>query len=87
MKTLTFYEINVETPIPWELPSSHPYFRAASGNEKYVFDAINDLGAATLRRVCRQLGGLSQFEINQALGSLRSHNLITRRTLSAHDED
>ena len=77
MKTLVFYEVNESALHQFPLGT----------NESWVYDAINNLGAATLRRLAKEIPGLTNSEINKALGVLLNHEMITRRTLSAHGLD
>jgi len=80
MKTLIFYEVNELGPLSLKLPK-------LTENASIVFDTINNLGAATERRLQRRLPGLSAQEIRNALNELREEHLIIRRTLEADIND
>jgi hypothetical protein len=82
MKTLTFYEVN-------EATSSRALFDRFPPGEKAreVFDLINNRGAVTLKQLRLELPDFSGMDLSSALTDLRRYDLITRRTLSAHEED
>jgi hypothetical protein len=82
VKTLTFYEVN-------ETTSSQALFDNFPPDEpaRQVFDVINNQGAVTLRQLRLELPDFSGLALAEALNRLRAYDLITRRTLSAHEED
>lgn len=80
MKTLIFYEVNELGPLSTRLPT-------LSDNANQVFDVINNLGAATRHCLVHKLTGLSTAEVDSGLSDLLHYNLITRRNVSAHDNE
>jgi len=82
MKTLTFYEVNEATGSQALFDHFPPDTKA-----REVFDLINNRGAVTLKQLRLELPDFSGMELSQALGALRIRNLVTRRTLVAHEED
>jgi len=89
LKQLQFYEVNEYMATSSRLFALFPERSEDESTilAREIFDVINNLGAATPRRLQKEFSGYTNGEINYALGRLISAKLITPRSLEAHDLD